>query len=187
MQEERERQARQGTCCGELQRSWQVLRDEAKIIIREVFRGGMWANSWQPQPSPRSILGSVTQSFASFLFTHWSFLWHHRGDTSAVMETPSPPTNICIHHKPVQLSSCCSCFRVSFLLTYCPLLLSIPFSSESPPSTDIPTGNQHSQTLLIDSRCSSPPAPPSLCLPVLGISFPFRLVCCHTLLPLQLQ
>lgn len=63
----------------------------------------------------------------------------------------------------------------------------VPFSSESPPSTDIPTGNQHSQTLLIDSRCSSPPAPPSLCLPVLGISFPFRLVCCHTLLPLQLQ
>lgn len=64
----------------------------------------MWANSWQPQTSPRSTLGSVTRSSVSFLFTHWSFLWHGRGDTSPVLgdTLSSPPVSV---HSPHTLYS----------------------------------------------------------------------------------
>lgn len=105
------------------------------------------------------------------------------------LETPSPPhQQLCFYHTPSQLSSCHSRFRVSSLPTHSPLHLSIPFSSESPHSAETPAGNQQSQTLLVDSRCSSPPPGFSLCLSVLGRFAPLQAgLLSHPTLPLQLQ
>lgn len=65
-------QTREVTCCGDglpdpLQWGRQVVSRWGKNASWEIFGGGMWANSQQPQTSTGKTLGAVTQRFITFL------------------------------------------------------------------------------------------------------------------------
>lgn len=177
-----ERQAREGTCCEDSPPAKELAGGEiwGKNTSWEVLGRRMWAKSWQPRHSPAAPWGLwptvLFPSFLHFLPFYCTAVVTH---PCAWRDLSSPP-QLCIHHTP--------CTAFCLLLLFLGLLPphSLPFAPENPLQLRIPsqygdpTGKQLSQTLLADSRCS--PSPLSLYLPVLGISFPCRLVCCHTLL-----
>lgn len=126
-----------------LQRSWQVVRYEAKILPEKSLEDGCEQSPDSPD-IPQQRLGVCDPEF--YFLPFYTFFpsiaqpWWH----IPVLGETSPPHHSCafITH-PALHSACCSCFWVSFLLTHSPLLLRIPFSSESPPSMETQLGNSY--------------------------------------------
>lgn len=134
---------------------------------------------WQTQILSSSVLGSVTQSFLSFLFTCSSFLLHLRDDTS-----------------PVFGDTLCSAVHSSHTLYRFPavalvlgsLSSSLPSAPEHPLQLRIPSQYRPQLGISNHRLCWWIQGVLHLLLlsPFIfqswGVSFPCRIVCCHTLL-----